>query len=494
MAKSISQADVKIIIPDDGTQVTLILPQSFGKNEMARQICHAKLRDAKVEITESVVKAIDELIEQSKNVASTPGSEPIRGVVARAQLPVDGMDGKVEWKLDPANKQPADPMPETDDNAEQGEVQGKRNFYEDTIYTTVSTGTVVGILYEPTVGTDGRDVFGKTLVGKDGKPYDLHFDETIMHNAKGELITQEDGVLVKTNYSICVRKVIEVHGYVDFSTGNINFTGDVNVAEGVRDNFVIKADGIVTVNGLVEAAKIITGKDFNARGGMAGREQGTVNVGHDLNAKYLDAVSGTIKHDLKVDREIINCDLTVIGSVDSPTGLIIGGKLVIGGKVNIDTIGSDANVRSDLIIGSVPTLDPILKNLEVFMSDLQEKRKKYAEEQDIINRAGKRLTAEMKERQTEVMFELMTIDTPLTKARDAHFRVNARAEELRTINVNVRKMLHAGSVLTVMGTIFKIRNDQRGPVVIFKDEKNEICIKRADGKVKLLASVCDILS
>ncbi|MFG0251095.1 MAG: DUF342 domain-containing protein [Phycisphaeraceae bacterium JB051] len=493
MAKSISQADVKIIIPDDGTQVTLILPQSFGKNEMARQICHAKLRDAKVEITESVVKAVDQLIEQSKNVAPTPGSEPIRGVVARAQLPVDGVDGKVEWKLDLNPKQP-EPKPQAQDEDEEQTPDGKRNFYEDSIYTTVATGTVVGILYEPTPGTDGRDVYGKTLVGKDGKPYDLQFDETIMRNAKGELITQEDGVLVKSNYAICVRKVIEVHGFVDFSTGNIDFTGDVNVAEGVRDNFIIKADGIVTVNGLVEAANIITGKDFNARGGMAGREQGTVNIGNDLNAKYLDAVSGTIKGDLKVDREIINCDLTVIGSVDSPSGLIIGGKLVIGGKVNVDIIGSDANVRSDLVIGSVPTLDPILKNLEVFMSDLEEKRKKYAEEQDIINRAGKRLTAEMKERQTEVMFELMNIDTPLNKAKDAHFRVNARAEELRTIDVNVRKTLYAGTVLTIMGVTYKLRNDARGPVEIFKDEKNEICIKRADGKVKLLASICDILS
>jgi uncharacterized protein (DUF342 family) len=493
MAKSISPADVKLIIADDATEVTLILPQSFGKNQMARQICHAKLREAKVEITEPVVKAVDQLIEQSKNIAPTPGSEPIRGVVAHAQLPVDGIDGKVEWKTDLAKKT-AQPKPDPDDNADAKDADGKRNFYEDSIYTTVTTGTIVGILYEPTTGTDGRDVFGKTIPGKDGKPYDLQFDETIMRNAKGELITQQDGVLVKSNYSICVRKVIEVHGFVDFSTGNIDFTGDVNIAEGIRDNFIVKADGIVTCNGLVEAAKIITGKNFNARGGMAGREQGTVDVGNDLNAKYLDAVSGIIRHDLKVDREIINCDLTVIGNVDSPSGLIIGGKLVIGGKIIIDTIGSEANVRSDLVIGSVPTLDPILKNLETFMSDLETKRKKYAEEQDIINRAGKRLTAEMKERQTEVMFELMTIDTPLNKAKDAHFRVNARAEELRTIDVNVRKTLYAGTVLNVMGTAYKLRNDARGPVEIFKDEKNEICIKRADGKVKLLASISDVLS
>jgi hypothetical protein len=55
-------------------------------------------------------------------------------------------------------------------------------------------------------------------------------------------------------------------------------------------------------------------------------------------------------------------------------------------------------------------------------------------------------------------------------------------------------MLHAGSVLTVMGTSHKLRNDLRGSVHIFKDEKNEIVFKQGDGKLRLLASVSDNIS
>lgn len=486
MAVSPPQLDVKVIIPDDATRAELILPIEIAQQSMAQEICHAKLQESKVEITEAVAKAVDQLIQQAKQAQPTEQQQTLRGVVALAQLPVHGKDGGVQWLIDKLGSA-THPDPGQQDDEQ------PHSYYQDSIYTTVDQGVAIGILNEPTVGMDGRDVFGQTIQARDGRPFDLHFDETIIRDAKGKLITQTKGVLIRSGNSVCVRKLITVDGYVDFSTGNIDFSGDVVVSEGVRDCFVIKADGNVTVKGLIEAATIITGNDLNAEGGMAGRERGTVDIGNNLAARYLDNVQGTVGGNLIIEREVINCDLTVLGGVDSKTGLLIGGTLTARGKVVLDTIGSDANVRSDLVIGSVPKLDPILKNLEVLIADLQEKRKKLAEEQDIINRAGKRLTADMKERKTEVMFELMTIDTPLNKARDAQFRVNARAEELRTVDVTVRRMLFAGSVLDIMGTLYKVRNDMRGTIHIFKNEKNDICFRQGDGRPKLLASVCDIL-
>jgi uncharacterized protein (DUF342 family) len=487
MAASPPITDVKVIIADDMTKVEMILPLLIGRDALAKQLCHAKLQEHKVEITETVVKAVDQLIAQTKNCEMTPQTPPVRGVVALATLPVHGKDGSVEWKL----AQPDHPVAQ-DPQANSGDQP--HNYYEDSIYTTVDKGVTVGILREPTYGIDGRDVQGKTIQARDGKPFDLQFDESLFRDAKGQLITQAQGVLIRSNNSVCVRKLIEVSGYVDFSTGNIDFSGDVIVNEGVRDCFIVKAEGNVTVKGLIEAATIITGGNLYAHGGMAGRERGTVDIGTDLHAKYLDNIQGTVGGNLCVEREAINCDLTVLGEVDSQSGSLIGGKLTARGKVVLDAIGSDADVRSDLVIGSVPLLDPILKKLEVFIQDLKDKRKKFAQEQDMIKSQGKRITASLKERQTELMFELMTIDTPLNKANDAYFRVNARAEDLRTVDVTIRRMLHAGSVLTVMGTSHKLRNDLRGSVHIFKDEKNEIVFKQGDGKLRLLASVSDNIS
>jgi len=495
MAESKKNTDVKVIVDDSKTKVQLILPPLFGNDAMARQICHAKLQEQAVEINQAVIKAVDLLIAQSKTPAPgspKPGSpelsetQSVRGVVATAQLPEDGIDGKVQWTYKPPTA--AEPDPDEAKNKDQA-----RNYYEDSIYNTIEKDVTVGILSDPTPGVDGRDVLGNTLAAKAGKPYELTYDQSIFKDAKGNLITQTQGVLVKANNAICVRQVIEVKGYVDFNTGNIDFSGDVIVHEGIRDCFVVKAQGDITVKGLIEAATIITGNDLHANGGMAGREQGHIEIGNDLHGRYLDNVQGTIQNQLYIEREILNCEITVLGDVASPTGSLIGGHLTVGGKVDLETIGSPAEVRSNLIIGSVPTHDPILEKLTTFIEKLEHKRKKFANEQDMINNNTKNLSAQQKEKQTELMFELMMIDEPLNKARDAHFRVNAKAEASRTVNVTVHKIIHAGTVLTIMGTPHKFRNDMRGSVRLFKDEKNKIVFKQGDGKTRPLASVCDVL-
>ena len=84
---------VKVIIHDDKTKVEMILLPGFGNQPTAKQHCHAKLQELDVEITEAVVKAVDQLIAQSKKISPTPGTQPVRGVVALAQLPADGLDG-----------------------------------------------------------------------------------------------------------------------------------------------------------------------------------------------------------------------------------------------------------------------------------------------------------------------------------------------------------------------------------------------------------------
>ena len=143
----------------------------------------------------------------------------------------------------------------------------------------VKLGQNAARIVEPTIDTDSRDVRGRTLTASDGNPTEIKHDETINRNAEGILIALEEGVLIRTADNVFVHKVIVFDQYVDFSTGNIEFTGDVIVRKGVRDCFVIQAGGKVEVGGLIEAATIDCGGDPIARGGFAGREVGTAMVG-----------------------------------------------------------------------------------------------------------------------------------------------------------------------------------------------------------------------
>lgn len=62
------------------------------------------------------------------------------------------------------------------------------------------------------------------------------------------LIATMDGHLEYSNGAFYVRPVLEIRGDVDYSTGNIDFIGDVQIAGDVRENFSVRATGSITVD------------------------------------------------------------------------------------------------------------------------------------------------------------------------------------------------------------------------------------------------------
>ena len=337
-----SPQNLRVSLASDKSSASLTVPGRPDPKVVPEEAGEAVLREAGVEITARVRQAVAELFQQAHD-----SEHPVIGEVARATPPADGTDGYIEWTIDRERDDPSD--------AEPNATTDKVDYRAMSAFLMVQPSQVLGQIHEHTDGEDGRDVTGKTLPAKAGKPAKLDTDESILIDASGTVIAQQEGVLKRDGTKASIRKLLDVPGYVDYSTGNIDFNGDVTVQQGVRDRFLIKATGDVQVRGLIEAAMIETGRDLLAEGGFAGRERGNARVGRDLIAKYLDNVQGQVFGDLKVDREIINCELTVHGGVSSPSGSIIGGRIRVTDAIHVACIGSGGGVATES--SSAPSRD-----------------------------------------------------------------------------------------------------------------------------------------
>lgn len=120
--------------------------------------------------------------------------------------------------------------------------------------------------------------------------------------------------------------------------------------KGVRDRFIVEATGNVIVDGLVEAATIKCAGHLAVRGGFAGRERGFAEVGKDMTGKYLDNVQGEVKGELRIDREIVNSELTVVGTLRSPNVTIMGGKITCHGEAEVAALGSPSGVPTQIVM------------------------------------------------------------------------------------------------------------------------------------------------
>jgi uncharacterized protein (DUF342 family) len=471
---------IRVAVAADKSSAELLIPPGLDRRMVTAEVCEALLRQAGVEITAAVESAVRTLVDTDEQTL-----RPGKYVVARATQPIHGVDGYVEWTAVPEAPPPCPTSPD-------GE-PATRSYYDLSAFVIVRPGEVIGTWHRPTAGEDGRDVTGKTLTARTGKEFQLTLDESIMLDATGKLIAQDEGVLVRDDHQASIRRVLEVPEYVDFSTGNIDFKGDVIVGKGVRDLFTVKATGNIEVKGLIEAATILCDGDLFARGGFAGRERGTARCG-GVQAKYLDNIQGEVLRDLAVEREIINCDITVHGNLAAPHGAIIGGRMVITGTIQVGMLGSGAGVATELVVGSVPRLEGVCRRLREFVNKLEDKHKLLLSDQEHLTRLlGKRPpTPTDKERQTELIFEIANVQTLLNKARPTLERLEQRIAEQRTVDVTVERKLHPGVVIAVGGERYHIASELKGPVRIRRDRSGTISYSRGEQPAGPLVQIADV--
>lgn len=473
-----SPQHLRVSLATDKSTASLTIPGGPDPKVLPVEAGEAALREAGVEINPRVRHAVAELFEKARN-----SDKPVTGDVAFAVQPAHGTDGYVEWTIDHEEEASAEAdLPSTDEAIDYRKVSA---------FIMVQPSQVLGNVHEHTEGEDGRDVTGKTLPAKPGKPVKLETDESILIDAAGTVIAQDDGVLRRDGNKAVIRKLLEIPGYVDYSTGNVDFNGDVQVEQGVRDRFVVKACGDVQVRGLIEAAMIETGQDLLANGGFAGRERGNARVGRDLIAKYLDNVQGQVFGDLKVDREVINCELTVHGAIDSPSGSIIGGRVRVTGPIHVACIGSGGGVATEVLIGSIPRLEQPLHRLVTMSHALADSEEKYEEEQRLLAMT-RRPSATEKERQCELMFELAETQTALNKARNASDALAQYISENRIVDVRITRKLFHGVRFRMGDLVYRITDEVKGPLRIELTRRNELRYRIGDGTPKPLNEIADI--
>ncbi len=460
---------IRVIVAADLASAELVLAPEFPRQMLTEELCINLMRDAEVEVSDLSRQAIAQILREAE---ASAGTQKVYRI-AQAQPPVHGEDGSVAWLLEKGH-------------------DADTSHYDRSAYITVKAGDVVARITPPSMEMDGRNVLGQTIPAKPGRHVRLDVDDSFLCDAAGQVIAQCSGVLERRDLKIRIRKVIEVDQYVDFSTGHIDFDGDVIVHKGVRDCFVVKARGNVDVAGLIEAATVECSGNLVAAGGFAGREQGQARVGGNMRAKYLDNIKARIGGDLEVDREIVNCDMQVDGQVIAPHGAIIGGKMLATGRIDVGMLGSPAGVATEVVLGQVPRLEHFRQRLQPFLDELGKRRDKLMAEQKMLDTAGRRATAMDKERQTEILFELAQVNHQWTRAQMAADALESRIAQKRTVNLSIARKLNAGVHLTIGKQRFTLAREMRGPVEITLDTTGSVVYKQGENPPVPLAQVAQI--
>jgi len=252
-----------------------------GNDDLRNMLSEAGIA---VGIQENALKAICEKLYNGDAIA------PL-AVIAKGEAPSPPTDAKVTFSF------PHKPQ------AGAVRADGSIDFRERNVFPAVEKDAVLIEATRPQPGQPGKDVFGNEvavvppvdveLVGaegvrledEDGGARKLIADIAGGASAQEQEAQSGDAKLIR--YTVAVRPVAQIPADVDYSTGNIDFKGNVEVKGAIKPGFSVTATGDVTVAGGIEdGAEVDAGGELKIQLGILGSKTRVVVEGN-ITAKFI---------------------------------------------------------------------------------------------------------------------------------------------------------------------------------------------------------------
>jgi uncharacterized protein (DUF342 family) len=291
-------------------------------------------------------------------------------VVAQGCEPRDGADAKIDMlvEINPS-------VHFTPDRS------GKVNYRDIQTFVSVKEGQPIARKYPPTEGEPGKTVTGEALAPKPGKDIPLPRGKNTEVSDGNELIAAKTGVVYRDGQSVHVEELLDVAGDVDFSVGNVKYSGSVVIRGNVLPGFAVETEGNIIISGQVESARVISRQgSVEIHGGVIGK--GDTHIFGRTSVSIAFAQEAQIRTDgvLSIERYALHCHM-VCDTLESPHGNVVGGDLRAYVCAEAHDLGNEKHVKT-----AVTIINKIRAQGEAKISELKDLRQKIAAQLESVNR------------------------------------------------------------------------------------------------------------
>lgn len=373
-------------------------------------------------------------------------------IIAKGKLPTAGKDATINYYFDTS----VDARPELKED-------GSVDFFKLNLLHHCTKGQVLAEIIPEEKGEDGVDIFGTVTAAREVKKASFNHGKNLEISEDGhKLLSMVDGHVSMVEGAVFVSDVYSVDD-VSTSTGNIEYHGNIEVKGNVCENFSVKTDGNVFVNGVVEGAVIEAGGDIVIARGMHGQNKGKLVAGGNIIAKFLSAAEVTA-HGFVEAEQILNSKVVAGTEVhaEAGKGLISGGRVIASKAVNVKNAGSPMGTATIIEVGS----DPETKKRQAILNkSVGERSKSISQMRQVLEntamkiKSGAKMTpdqiknmkllqqqyAESQEKLQKELAELAQLDESLKYDDNAH--------------IDIGGIMYQGVAVAISGATLTVKNE-----------------------------------
>lgn len=417
----------------DYTKVTAVF---FAPFEGERSLSLEEIKNDLKQI--GVVEGIDEGEINRFLLEKAYGDEYI---VARAKEPRHGADGYVEYLFNTDLK----PRPKMNED-------GTVDFHSLENVNHIKAGDVVAILHPEDRGDEGIDVLGRPMAPRKVKHVIFRHGRNLVISEDGtKLITQVNGHVTLEEDKVFVSNTLELVN-VDNSTGNIDYNGDVMISGNVLAGFEVKASGNISINGIVEGARILAGGSVTFNRGVQGMNKAVISAGGNVVSKFIESVqSVTAGGDVEAD-SILHSKVIAQGMVKATgkNGLIIGGEVKSTIMIQAKTIGNEMGTQTLVGVGVDPTKKKRIDELKKSLAEIGENKIQLNQ---ILASLRKKQELEggldkiKRELQAKTMKNVILLEQQITQQKKEYEEIKSQLSEEKNACIQVSKTMYVGTKL-----------------------------------------------
>lgn len=331
---------------------------------------------------------------------------------------------------------------------------GNVDFKDLSLIQTTVVGQVLAEMKLPTDGVSGTTITGRGISAKNGKAVVFKFGKNVLLSEDGlTLIANANGTILFEDEKISIIELLEIKGDVGVKTGNIKFSGKVNVNGNVTTGYSIECDDDLTITGIVEGATINCAANVTIGAGIQGNDHADLTVKGDLVSNFINnckcVVNGNIETGTIMHSNVV-CDGSI--HIKGKRGLLVGGEVSARKEIIAKTIGSEMGTITKMRLGVDSQL---IEQYQKITEDLKESKEGKKKVEQLSNLLKRQVAADPSNQANKEM-----LDKTLKSKEQYNLEFRELTEQFMEINKFINELQDAkvSASLIFVGTRLRIGN------------------------------------
>ncbi len=333
---------------------------------------------------------------------------------------------------------------------------------------SVLKGEVIAEVRFKTMPVAGRNIFGKDVAPPVASNLpDVKTGDGVKRRGPYQYIAEYTGIPEIEGGTIQLTKSLVIPGNVNLASGNIHFTGQVEINGSIEAGSLVEVAGNLIVHGLIQGGTVKVSGTLTVDGGIMTNRAGLVRVGGDLKALFIENSQVYCKSQITVTKSVMSSH--VYGErglvVEDPEGLIAGGEVSCFENLSCANLGRGSGVTkvhvgvSPHVQFAVAIRQKRLAQLEQCSSDEQAQLKSLA------SRRADQMTPHHHELKESLLERLQRCAKIIIRVRDSIAAVEKGAQINAKATVTVAHTLCRSTQVEIGGHHVPLPSDVFGVAI-----------------------------